>query len=40
MKDKEKRKVSKSRGYWLNKRDINEIGGLLYPDEEFRPVKG
>lgn len=40
MKDKEKRKVSKSRVYWLNKRDINEIGGLLYPDEEFRPVKG
>lgn len=36
----EKRKVSKSRIYWLNKRDIEEIGGLLFPDEEFRPVKG
>ena len=40
MQDKEKRKISKSRVYWLNKRDIKEIGGLLYPDEEFRPVKG
>lgn len=37
---KEKRKVSKSRVYWLNKKDIKEIGGLLYSDEEFRPVKG
>ena len=36
----EKRKASKSRIYWLNKRDIEEIGGLLFPDEEFRPVKG
>lgn len=37
---KEKRKVSKSRVYWFNKRDIKAIGGLLFPDEEFRPVKG
>lgn len=37
---KEKRKVSKSRVYWLNKKDIKEIGGLLYSDEEFRPIKG
>lgn len=37
---KEKRKVSKSRVYRLNKKDIKEIGGLLYSDEEFRPVKG
>lgn len=37
---KEKRKISKSRVYWLSKKDIKEIGGLLYSDEEFRPVKG
>lgn len=37
---KEKRKISKSRVYWLNKKDIELVGGLLYPDEEFRPVKG
>lgn len=34
------RKISKSRVYWLNKKDIELVGGLLYPDEEFRPVKG
>ena len=37
---KEKRKISKSRVYWLNKKDIELVGGLLYPDEKFRPVKG
>lgn len=34
------RKISKSRVYWLNKKDIELVGGLLYPDEEFRPIKG
>lgn len=41
MNEKQKvRKVSKSRIYRLYKRDIDAIGGLIYPDERFLPVKG
>lgn len=40
MKSKQKRKVSKSRIYQLYKRDIDAVGGLIYPDEKFLPVKG
>ena len=40
MENKQKRKVSKSRIYQLYKRDIDTIGGLIYPDEKFLPVKG
>lgn len=40
MGSKQKRKVSKSRIYQLYKRDIDAIGGLIYPDEKFLPVKG
>ena len=40
MENKQKRKVSKSRIYQLYKRDIDTIGGLIYPDEKFLPMKG
>lgn len=40
MSEKKKHDVPKIRSYTLNKSDLDAIGGLIFPDEEFRPVKG